>query len=351
MRFQSNGVKEGDVRMTILKKPTVGLLFGEATGIGSELIVKTLQNEEIKKLATWVIIGDERVYKQGMRISNLTFDYKKIKSIDEVNKNADEIWFIDLQNIDPDKYEIGKLSPESGKLTGETLIYAMDLAKEGKLDGISYAPLNKEALQRGGFQFEDEIHFFASLLDCKDGFGEVNVMDDLWVTRVTSHIPISEVSSLITKDRVHEVLHFANNILTSAGIENPKINVSALNPHGGEGGMIGREEIDEITPAIEKAKKEGLNVDGPFPADTMFLRMEKEPFDCLVGMYHDQAQTGMKLLGFYRGVTISGGLPIPITTAAHGTAFDIAGEGVADPGAMEAAMKLVVRLIHGKNKA
>ncbi|NEU30038.1 4-hydroxythreonine-4-phosphate dehydrogenase [bacterium LRH843] len=332
-------------------KPTFGLLFGEAVGIGSELIVKSLQQKEVLGLATWIIIGDERVYKQAASLTGLQVEYTKIASIDEVKPDEERIWFIDLGNIDPSTYEMGELSVHSGRITGETLIYAMDLAKEGKLDGISYAPLNKEALQRGGFQFEDEIHFFASLLDCEDGFGEINVMDDLWVTRVTSHIPISDVAPLIKKERVNRIIHFANDTLTAAGIKNPRINVSALNPHAGEGGMIGREEIDEILPAIEQAKQEGIDVRGPYPADTMFLRRDKEPFDCLVGMYHDQAQTGMKLLGFYRGVTISGGLPIVLTTAAHGTAFDIAGKGIADPGAMIAAMKLAVRLSNGKNKS
>ncbi len=340
----------GFKHMTRMKKPVFGLLFGEATGIGSELIIRALQEKEVRDLATWVLIGDERVYKQGEQITGLSVDYTLINTIDEVNAEEERLWFIDLKNVDPASYELGELSVQSGKRTGETLIYAMDLAKAGKLDGISYAPLNKEALQRGGYQFEDEIHFFASLLDSKDWFGEINVMDDLWVTRVTSHIPISEIAPLIKKERVHQVIHFANDTLKAAGIENARINVSALNPHAGEGGMIGREEIDEITPAVKQAREEGINVHGPFPADTMFLRMDKEPFDCLVGMYHDQAQTGMKLLGFHRGVTVSGGLPVVLTTPAHGTAFDIAGKGVANPGAMIAAMKLAVRLYEGKQK-
>lgn len=333
------------------EKPVFGLLFGDATGIGSELVIKALQNDEVRELATWVLIGDERVYEQGEKITGLSVDYTKVNSIDEVKKEENRIWFIDLNNIDPNSYELGELSVESGYQTGQTLIYALDLAKEGKLDGISYGPLNKEALQRGGYKFEDEIHFFADLLNCQDWFGEINVMDNLWVTRVTSHIPISEVAPLIKKERVLKVIHFAHETLTQAGYENPKINVSALNPHAGEGGLIGREEIDEIQPAIRQAREEGINVHGPYPADTMFLRLDKEPFDCLVGMYHDQAQTGMKLLGFHRGVTISGGLPITITTPAHGTAFDIAGKGVANPGAMISAMKLGVRLYKGKKAA
>lgn len=337
--------------MDIGKKPTFGLLFGEATGIGSELVIRALQHQEIRDIATWVLIGDERVYQQGQEITGLTINYKKINSVEDVKAEEQQIWFIDLGNLKPDTYDLGELSLESGRVTGETLKYAMNLAQEGKLDGICYAPLNKEALHKGGFHFEDEIHFFADLLKVKEGFGEVNVMDNLWVTRVTSHIPVSKISSLITKAKVNEIIHYANNTLITAGVKNPRIVVSALNPHAGDGGMIGREEIDEIIPAVELAKKEGVNVTGPFPTDTLFLRRDKEPFDCLVGMYHDQAQIGMKLLGFYRGVTISGGLPIVVTTPAHGTAFDIAGKGVADPGAMLAAMKMAVRLSGGKKKS
>src|SRR5690606_2029112 len=135
-------------------------------------------------------------------------------------------------------------------------------------------------------------------LECKKGFSEINVMEKLWVTRVTSHIPLRNVSDNITAEKVFERIQFADQTLKKAGLKNPKIAVSALNPHAGEGGMLGNEEIDHIRPAIEKAKVEGINIEGPYPADTLFLRLKKNPFDCLLAMYHDQAQTGMKMLGF-----------------------------------------------------
>ncbi len=325
------------------KKPVFGLTLGEAPGIGPELVVKALQDEEVRSLATWVIIGDERVYQQGAQIAKASLDYVKVDSSEEVGADRD-IWMIDLGNLDPATYELGKLSPASGKVTGETLKYGLKLAQDKKLDGLVYAPLNKEALQRGGHHFEDEIHFFAELLHVQDGFGEINVMDNLWLTRLTSHIPLKEVSQHITKENVLKIIRFAHGTLTQAGIENPRIAVAGLNPHAGEGGLIGREEIDEILPAVQEAQQQGMNAHGPYPADTIFLRLDKEPFDCMVSMYHDQGQTGMKLLGFHKGVTVSGGLPVVLTTPAHGTAFDIAGKGIADPGAMRSAMKLAVRL-------
>ncbi|MDQ0338195.1 4-hydroxythreonine-4-phosphate dehydrogenase [Caldalkalibacillus uzonensis] len=329
-------------------KPTMGLTLGEAPGIGPELVVKALQDDEIKALATWVIIGDERVLHQGEAIAKLSLPYQKASSIDEVN-DSHPVWLIDLGNLDPQSYELGVLSIHSGKITGETLIFALELAKTQKLDGVVYAPLNKEALHKGGFHFQDEIHFFADLLNCQEGFGEINVMDTLWVTRVTSHVPLKEVSALVTKENVLKTIQFADENLRKAGYQKPKICVAALNPHAGDGGLLGTEEIEEIIPAVEEAKDKGIEVNGPFPADTILLRRDTDPFDCLVGMYHDQAQIGMKLLGFNRGVTISGGLPVVLTTPAHGTAFDIAGQGIADPQPMKVAMKLGVRLSQNLN--
>ncbi|MEK3721215.1 4-hydroxythreonine-4-phosphate dehydrogenase PdxA [Paenibacillus sp. FSL H8-0034] len=325
------------------RKPVMGLTLGDATGIGSELVAKTLQSAEIRQLATWVVVGDERVFQQGQSVAGLSVPYVKIANIEEID-SEDKVYLIDLHNLSPDTYSLGQLSEDSGQATGETLTYVLKLAQQKKLDGVVYAPINKEALHRGGFHFQDELHFFASLLDCKEGFSEINVMGDLWFTRITSHVPLKQVSSLVTKERVARIIRFAQDTLTSVGFDNPKIVVAALNPHAGDGGLLGTEEIDEIRPAIVSAQEQGINVEGPYPADTIFLRLKTKPFDCLVSMYHDQAQTGMKLLGFNKGITVSGGLPVVITTPAHGTAFDIAGQGISDPGATEQAMKLAVRL-------
>ncbi|PYZ95949.1 4-hydroxythreonine-4-phosphate dehydrogenase [Alteribacter lacisalsi] len=325
-------------------KPMIGITLGDATGIGSELVVKSLQNQEILEAATWFLAGDKRVLRQGEEFAGMKLKVTEVESFEEVKHNSGVIYFQDLKNLSPEDYEVGTLSPHSGKMTGETLAFILKLAKEKKIDGVMYAPLNKEALHRGGHHFQDELHYFAELLECKEGFSEINVMDDLWVTRLTSHIPIKDVSKNITREKVEQRIAFAHDTLKKAGIANPKIVVSALNPHAGEGGMIGTEEIDTIIPAIETMKSKGYRVEGPYPADTLFLRLNKDPFDCLLAMYHDQAQTGMKMLGFNRGVTMSGGLPVTLTTPAHGTAFDIAGKGKADPGATNAAFRMVLRM-------
>lgn len=334
--------------MDTLKKPVMALTYGDAAGIGPELVAKALQMDDVRSMADWVLVGDERVFRQGAELAGVDLNYRKIDSIEQAAHQNHELPLLDLHHLHPDDFIKGSLSPEAGLASGKTLENALQLVKGNHIEGVVYAPLNKEAMFRGGLHFEDDLHFLADLLGVKDGIGEINVMEKLWVFRVTSHIPLKKVSDLITKDHVSQRIRFAHETLTAAGFHQPRIAVAALNPHAGDGGLFGMEEIDEIIPAVQEAQAQGINVVGPYPADTIFLRLPKEPFDGLLAMYHDQAQTGMKLMGFNKGVTVSGGLPIVLATPAHGTAFDIAGKGVADPGAMAHAMKLAVRLVLGK---
>jgi 4-hydroxythreonine-4-phosphate dehydrogenase len=333
----------------MMSKPTIGLLYGDAAGVGPEVVAKTLTNKEIVEAATWVLIGDERIFSRGAKTVGVELNYQKVEDINEVKPEDSSLWLIDTKNTDPEEIEMGILSGNSGKLAGDNLVLALNLAKDNKLDGLSYGPMNKSALFKGGFQFKDDIHLVASVFGLESGYMEVNVMDDVWFTRVTSHIPLKEVAENITKKSVLDSIYFANEILIKAGIS-PKIAVAGLNPHAGDDGLLGDEENEIISPAIEEAKSNGVNAFGPFPADTIFLRLKKENYNCLLGMYHDQAQIGMKTMGFNKGVTISGGLPIVITTCAHGTAFDIAGKGIVDPGAFEQALKLGVKLINNGYK-
>lgn len=329
----------------------MGLTFGDSAGIGPELIIKSLHNDSIRNMAAWVIAGDKRVLEQGQSITGIRLDLELIEDIAHISRERGKITFIDLNNINPDEYEMGKVSAASGKAAGDTLKYVLHLAKENKIDGIIYGPLNKESLQRGGHHFKDELHFYADYFNCKTGFGEINVMDDLWVTRVTSHIPMKEVSKELTKEHILERILFADKNLKLVGVDDPKIYVAAYNPHCGEGGLTGTEEAEAIIPAVEEARELGIHVFGPFAADTIFTRREKDRFDCVLSMYHDQAQIGMKLLGFHRGITISAGLPAILMTPAHGTAFDIAGKGIADAGATKAAIQLAVRMAQNRKSS
>lgn len=329
----------------MMKKPKIGILYGEAAGVGPEIVAKALNKPDINDLATWILIGDERIFLRGSKIVGQEIKYKKISDINEVNSEESTLWLLDTQNTNPEDTTLGVLSQQSGKSSGDNLKVAAKLAKAKQIDGITYSSFNKDALFKGGYKFMDDIHLLADFFDLKSGFGEVNVVDNLWFTRVTSHIPVKNVAKNITKDNVLKSIYFSNKILVDAGFKNPKIGLTALNPHASDGGLIGDEEFAEIIPAVEQAQKEKLNVVGPYPADTIFLRLEDESIDCLLSMYHDQAQIGLKLMGFDRGVTISGGLPVPITTAAHGSAFDIAGSGRAGSGGFEQAIKMCLKMI------
>ncbi|MFB4158827.1 PdxA family protein [Geomicrobium sp. JSM 1781026] len=322
----------------------IGITLGDAAGIGPELVVKAFQHQEIREKATWIVAGDRAVLERAEAITGKHLNVTFIQDIHDAKTKAGTIYFIEVATLGDESYKLGELSPDAGKAAGECLKYLIRIAKEGVISSIMYAPLNKEALHRGGHEFKDELHFFATLFGVTTGFSEINKMDDLWVTRVTSHVSLKEVSDLVTKEKVAWTIRFANETLEKAGYSNPRIAVAALNPHAGDGGMLGQEEIEVIQPEVDRAKSEGLNIRGAYPADTLFVRRKKDPFDCLVAMYHDQAQTGMKLLGFNKGVTISGGLPVPLTTPAHGTAFDIAGKGEADEGATIEALKMAVQL-------
>jgi 4-hydroxythreonine-4-phosphate dehydrogenase len=195
----------------------------------------------------------------------------------------------------------------------------------------------------GGLRFEDELRFLAHELAHDGPFGELNVLDkpdSLWTTRVTSHVPLKDVAAHITEEAVLSAIRFADDTLRAAGRENPRIGVAALNPHAGDGGNFGREEIEIIGPATEQAQREGIAAEGPLPSDTIFVRARDGRFDIVVTMYHDQGQIAMKLLGFGRGVTVLGGLPVPVTTCGHGTAYDIAGQGIATAEALKNAFAI-----------
>ena len=240
----------------------------------------------------------------------------------------------------------GQVTPEAGRYMLDSLRFGIDLCRSGKAGALCFAPLNKAALRAGGMDHPDELHWFCEVLAFKGTAVELNVLENLWTSRVTSHVPLSAVAGLLRKEAVAEMIELITQSLKRSGVAQPRIAVCGLNPHNGDGGAYGREEIDIIEPGVALAASRGFAADGPFPADTIFVRATKKEggYDGVVTMYHDQGQIAMKLLGFERGVTVQGGLPMPITTPAHGTAYDIAGQGVAHPGAMKNAFDLACRM-------
>lgn len=326
-----------------LGKPILGIIIGDATGVGPDIVAKVAAKGFFQKYCLPIIIGDQRVLQMGMKNSNVDFPYEVYEDIEEVKWN-DKIPVLDQKNLDPSKIKQGELSVYSGKVSGELLITAVNLFKKGKIDGFVFAPLNKAALRMGGHDFESEQMLFAHYFDWSEPFGEMNVLGDLWTSRVTSHIPIKEVSHKLTKESILKAITLASRTLKRVGKEDARIAVAALNPHAGENGLCGREEVDVIIPAIKEADSKGINVTGPYPSDILFNKAFKGDFDAVVTMYHDQGQIAMKLKGFEQGITVAAGFPAPIVTPAHGTAYDIAGKGVAKTTAFENAVKMAARM-------
>jgi 4-hydroxythreonine-4-phosphate dehydrogenase len=251
---------------------------------------------------------------------------------------------LDLHHLDPDSIEIGVAGKAGGAFALENFRTGLRLAKSGQVGAVCFTPFNKAANRMANGVYDDEISFIANLLDIHTPASEFNVLEGLWNARVTSHVPVSAVAALITRERVLRAIRLTHASLRDAGYETPRIAVAGLNPHAGDGGNFGHEDDGEILPAVEDAKAEGIRAEGPFPPDTVFLRATKGAFDAVLTMYHDQGQIAMKLIGFDRGVTLLGGFPFPICTPAHGSAYDIAGKGIANLGASQAALLLAAKM-------
>lgn len=327
-----------------LRPPTIGLMLGDMTGIGPEISVKLLASGAMKSVARVVVIGDARVLELGCKDASASLDWKTYPDVDAIDWSRDEVALIDLGNIDPSRIKRGEVSAESGRLTGETLNYMIDLALAKKLDAICFASLNKAALHRGGWKYHDEHQMFAALTQHSGFFGEMNVIKEFSTFRVTSHVALKAAIDMITPERITAAIGLADATLRATGISQPRIAVAALNPHGGESGLFGDEEIRTIKPTIDKMRATGVNCSGPVPSDAIFLKALRGEYDGVVMMYHDQGQIATKLLGFNQGVTVTAGLKTVFTTPAHGTAFDIVGQGKANPGALEHALRIAAKL-------
>jgi len=323
-------------------RPIVGLMLGDATGIGPEVSVKLLAAASTHEAARVVVIGDARVLELGMDDAGMRLAWRRVDQVSDIDWAAPGVPLIDLANIDPGKLTRGKMDPESGRLAGATLQHMIRMGKQ--LDAICFAPLNKAALKHGGWDYLDEHQMFAALTGHKGFFCEMNVIPEFCTFRVTSHMSLRKALDLITPERIEGAVRLARDMLVRLGKTPPRIGVAALNPHGGEGGLFGDEEITIIGPALQRLNAAGIACDGPVPCDTVFIKALAGRYDGVVMMYHDQGQIATKLIGFAKGITVTSGLPTVFTTPAHGTAFDIVGQGKADPGGIGYALRAAAKL-------
>jgi 4-hydroxythreonine-4-phosphate dehydrogenase len=316
------------------RKPRIALAIGDPAGIGPELAARMAADPEVNEAVALTVIGDRRVLDRGARETGIALDLD----------HADGPRFRDLGHLDPDTIRLGVAAEAGGRFAMANFRACLEAAQAGEADAVCFTPFNKAAMKLGDASFDDEISFALRVLGLPGPASEFNVLDGLWNSRVTSHVPLSKVASLITEASVGRAIRLTAASMRAAGLDEPRIAVAALNPHAGDGGNFGHEDDEVIRPAVEAAQRDGIAAEGPFPSDTVFLRATKGAFDAVLTMYHDQGQIAMKLLGFERGVTLLGGFPFPICTPAHGSAYDIAGKGVAHPGATRNALLLAGRI-------
>lgn len=325
-------------------KPNIALVIGDPAGVGPELVVKLLADGGAAQQANIFVIGNRASLAEAEQATGVEIKLATVGQGDIGIRDFAAPMLLAWDGIDAPAFARARAEAANGKFMIDMLTLGARLTYSQKTDALCFAPLNKGALRAGGMQQQDELRWFEDLLDCHIYTGELNVLDTLWTSRVTSHVALKEVSALLTAEGVASAASLIADALKASGKAAPRVAVCGLNPHNGDNGNYGTEEIDIIAPGVALAQSRGIAVDGPFPADTIFVRAKNGHYDGIVTMYHDQGQIAMKLMGFERGVTVQGGLPIPVTTPAHGTAYDIAGQGIANVGATQNAFSLACRM-------
>jgi 4-hydroxythreonine-4-phosphate dehydrogenase len=334
-------------------KPVVAVTLGDPAGIGPELVARLLARPETPSAGNVVLVGDPWLWADGQQVAGLEVATDRVDSFAAVRSRADtgRPAFLAMDTVAPAQVVRSRADAAGGASVLRVLDCCMDATLAHEVDAICFAPLNKLAMKLGGLQHEDELHHFARHLGVRGYFCEFNTLDQLWTCRISSHVPLAEVPRYVTRERVMDAAKLMFRSLQANGVKAPRVAVAGLNPHNGEGGTCGREELDVIEPAVRALNDHGFPVVGPFSADTIFLRAREGALDAIVTMYHDQGQIALKLLGFSRGVTVQGGLPVPIATPAHGTAYDIAGQGRADVTATANAFAIAARMGHNARSA
>jgi 4-hydroxythreonine-4-phosphate dehydrogenase len=330
-----------------LKKPLIAITMGDAAGIGPEVVAKALLDAQIYDICRPVVIGDCAIIRNAFQLVNGKVELKPLRSIDETTGRFGTIEIIDLHNLSQKDFSVGNISPACGKAAVEYIIKAAQLGLHKQVAAITTAPINKEATRLAGYGELGHLELLAHYTDAKE-YATMLVSGYLRVVHLTTHYSLKEALNYVTAERILKRLELTFKSFRSWQIDNPRIGVAALNPHGGEGGILGREEIEQIAPAIEAARAAGIDARGPFPADSIFNRAINGEFDVVLAMYHDQGHIPIKVYGFEKSVSIALGLPFIRTSVDHGTAFDIAGKGVAEAESMKEAIRMAVRLVGGK---
>jgi len=335
-------------------KPILGITMGDPSGIGPEIAVKAMANKHVHDICRPLIVGDARVMEEAVKICKLDLAVRPITEVSEAKFEIGTMDIIDLNDVDINKLKRGEVSAMSGKAAFEAVKKVIELAMDKKVDVTITGPINKESINLAGYHYSGHTEIYAHYTNIKD-YAMMLADGNLRVVHVSTHVSLRQACDRVKKDRVLKVIKLANDACIRIGIEKPRIAVAGLNPHAGENGMFGDEEIKEIIPAIEEARKLGITVNGPLPPDTVFSKARGGQYDIVVVMYHDQGHIPLKVVGFtydqskkewnsVTGVNITLGLPIIRVSVDHGTAFGHAGLGTANEQSLINSIEYGVKL-------
>ncbi len=330
-------------------RPLLGITMGDPAGIGPEIIAKAAAMQECTRICRPLIIGDAGVMTSAVSLTGVNLEIHRITGPEDFLDDSGILNVLDQKTVDPGNFKVGKVSAMGGRAAYLAIAKAIELAMDGRIDGTVSAPLNKEALRKAGYHFPGHTEIYASLTGTTD-YAMMLADKHFRVAHVSTHVSLRQACDRATRKRVLTVIRLADAVCRQLGIDNPRIGVAGLNPHAGENGLFGDEEINEIDPAIVDAVKEGINAQGPIPPDTIYAKLKSKYYDIVVAMYHDQGHIPTKLVGFtfdeehpgkssMSGVNITLGLPVVRSSVDHGTAFDIAGTGKANAESMLQAVE------------
>jgi 4-hydroxythreonine-4-phosphate dehydrogenase len=334
--------------------PILAITMGDPAGIGPEIAAKTFANKAVHTICRPILIGHHLIMENAIKIAQAGVTVNKIADVSQARFEPGTLNVLDVEGIDINNITFGEISAQAGNIAFQAVKMAIDLAKQGKVDGTVTGPIHKEAINRAGHHFSGHTEIYAHFTNTSK-YAMLLVDENIKVIHVTTHVSLRKACDLVKKDRILDVICLLEEGLKKLGITSPRIGVAGLNPHASDGGLFGNEEAEEICPAILMAKRFGILAEGPIPADTLFALANGGRFDGCVAMYHDQGHIPFKVLGFnwdqekktmksVRGVNITLGLPIIRTSVDHGTAFEIAGKGVASPDALNHAIEYAVKL-------
>lgn len=332
-----------------MERSIIGIPMGDPAGIGPEIVVKALADNRVHEVSKPVVIGDRSVIEQAMRFCNINLEIKTIQDVAEGDYRTGVINLIDLSNVDIKNLQIGKVQGMAGKAAFDYIKKSTELAMAGKIDALATTPINKEALKAGNINYIGHTEILEDLTNSKDPLTMFQVYD-LRVFFLSRHVSLRGACDMVTEQRVLDYIVRCMKALERLGIHNAKMAVAGLNPHSGEHGLFGDDEVREIEPAIQKAKEMGYNVLGPVPADSVFYFGLKGSYDAVLSLYHDQGHIATKMVDFERTISITNNLPFLRTSVDHGTAFDIAGTGKAGSVSMVEAILLAAKYAPQFNK-